>query len=128
VLEITNKVVLCLNLIDEAKRHNIKINQRSLARDLGIPVVATIARTKEGIPELLQTINKIAKGTIICKPHKVKNLTKSIEGAVDQLSKKIKEQFPDLDNSRWVAFRLLEGDKRITNAVLNNELNELSTT
>ena len=37
VLEITNKAVLCLNLMDEAKRHNVEINTRSLARDLGIP-------------------------------------------------------------------------------------------
>ncbi len=125
VLEITNKAVLCLNLMDEAKRHNVKINLRSLARDLGIPVVGTTARSQIGIPELLKTIDEVATGKIICKPHKVKNLTKSIERSVNQLSKSIEEQFPGLPNSRWVAFRLLEGDERITEAVRNNELEEL---
>ena len=125
VLEITDKAVLCLNLMDEAKRHNITIDQRALARDLGIPVVGTTARSQEGIPELLKTINDVALGNIVCKPHRVKNLTKSIEQAVNKLAKKIKEQFPGLPNSRWVAFRLLEGDARITEAVNNNELEEL---
>ncbi len=127
VLEITNKAVLCLNLMDEAKRHKITIDQRRLAKDLGIPVVATTARNQEGIAELLHTINEIALGKIICKPHKVKSLSKVLEKSVNTLSLKIKDQFPGLANSRWVAFRLLEGDERITNAVLNNELNELAT-
>ncbi len=125
VLEITDKAVLCLNLMDEAKRHNITIDTRTLARDLGIPVVATIARSQKGIPELLATINDVASGKIKCKPHKVKSLSKSIEASVNKLSQKIELQFPGLPNSRWVAFRLLEGDERITEAVNNNELEEL---
>lgn len=125
VLEITDKAVLCLNLMDEAERHNIIIDQRALARDLGIPVVGTIARSQKGIPELLKTINDIATGKILCKPHKVKSLTQSIEQSVKILVEKIEKQFPGLPNSRWVAFRLLEGDDRITEAVNNNELEEL---
>ena len=125
VLEITDKAVLCLNLMDEAERHHISIDQRTLARDLGIPVVGTTARSQKGIPELLTTINDIANGKIVCKPHKVKNLTKTIEKSIKKLSEKIEQQFPGLPNSRWVAFRLLEGDERITEAVNNNELTEL---
>ena len=71
ILEITDKAVLCLNLMDEAKRNNIVIDQRTLARDLGIPVVATSARYNEGVPELIQTISEVANGTIICKPHRL---------------------------------------------------------
>lgn len=125
VLEITNKAVLCLNLLDEAERHEINIDQRALARDLGIPVVGTVARNQTGIPELLQTIDEVAQGKIKCKPHRVKNLSDTIERSVNQLTKKIEAQFPGIPNSRWVAFRLLEGDERITEAVKNNELNEL---
>ncbi|WP_420386365.1 FeoB small GTPase domain-containing protein [Roseivirga sp.] len=125
ILEITSKAVLCLNLVDEAKRHNIKIDQRELAKKLGIPVVETVARTQKGIPELLSTISDVASGKIICKPRKVKNLSGQVEESVNQLSAEIEKQFPGLPNSRWVAFRLLEGDERITEAVLNNELKEL---
>ncbi len=126
VLEITDKAVLCLNLMDEAARHNVSINQRTLARDLGIPVVGTTARSQIGIPELLKTIDDVASGQIICQPHKVENLSKSIEHSVSKLSESLARQFPGLPNSRWVAFRLLEGDERITEALMNNELAQLA--
>jgi len=122
ILEITNKAVLCLNLMDEAKRNNIKIDERTLARDLGIPVVPTSARFNEGIPDLIQTINEVATGKIICKPHRIKNVPKNIEAAVKQLSTEIVHQFPSIPNSRWIAFRLLEGDTQIIDALKTGEL------
>ncbi len=125
VLEITDKVVLCLNLLDEAARHNINIDQRTLARELGVPVVGTTARSQIGIPELLKTIDEVATGKIVCNPHKVKNLSEAIEKSVSKLSHSIEQQYPGLPNSRWVAFRLLEGDERISEALRNNELEQL---
>lgn len=122
VLEITDKAVLCLNLIDEAKRNNIVIDTRALARDLGIPVVATSARYKEGIPELIQTIHEIANGTIVCKPHRIKNVPSNIEKAVKTLSAEIEKEFQGIANSRWIAFRLLEGDTQIIEALKTGEL------
>lgn len=117
ILEITNNAVLCLNLMDEAKRHNIIIDDRTLAKDLGIPVVPTSARYSEGLPELIQTIHEIAIGELICKPHKIKNVPKQINNAVEKISKELLDQYPGLPNSRWIAFRLLEGDKSIINAL-----------
>src|SRR5688572_3740385 len=46
VLAITDRAVVCLNLIDEAERRGRKIDSRRLARDLGVPVVPTVARTR----------------------------------------------------------------------------------
>jgi len=122
ILEITNKVVLCLNLKDEAKRNNIEIDERALARSLGIPVVATSARFNDGIPELIQTISDIANGHIICKPHRIKNVPENINKAVKKLSVEIEKQFPTIPNSRWIAFRLLEGDTQIMNGLKTGEL------
>lgn len=122
ILEITDKAVLCLNLMDEAKRNNIKIDERTLARDLGIPVVPTSARFNEGIPDLIQTINEVATGKITCKPHQIKNVPKNIENAVKKLSTAIQKQFPTIPNSRWIAFRLLEGDTQIIDALKTGEL------
>lgn len=122
ILEITDKAVLCLNLMDEAKRNNIKINERTLARDLGIPVVPTSARFKKGIPDLIQVINQVASRKIICKPHRIKNVPENIEDAVKKLSAKIKQQFPSIPNSRWIAFRLLEEDTHIIDALKTGEL------
>lgn len=122
ILEITDKAVLCLNLMDEAKRNNIVIDTRTLARDLGIPVVGTSARYKEGIPELIQTITEIANGTIVCKPHRIKNVPKNIENAVKKLSIEIEKEFPGIANTRWIAFRLMEGDTQIIEALKTGEL------
>ena len=49
VLEITDRVVVCLNLMDEAKRHGLRLDDRRLARDLGVPVVPTTARSGDGL-------------------------------------------------------------------------------
>lgn len=122
VLEITEKAVLCLNLMDEAKRHGISIDDRTLAKDLGIPVVVTSARSNEGIPELIQTIYQVAAGEIACRPHRIKSLPKKVEQAVKTLSKQLKDNYPNLPNTRWIAMRLLDGDQQIMNALKNGEL------
>ncbi len=121
ILEITDNAVLCLNLMDEAKRHNTTIDERALARRLGIPVVATSARFDEGIPELIKTISDVAEKRIVCKPYRIKNIPSHIQNAVDQLSKRIEEEYPHVPNSRWIAFRLLENDQRVIEALENNE-------
>lgn len=122
VLEITDKAVLCLNLMDEAKRHGITIDDRALARDLGIPVVITSARTNEGIPQLLETISDLANNKIICKPHRIKNIPSHIDEAVTQLSQRILKMYPGLPNSRWLAMRLLDGDQKVLKAIEDGSL------
>ena len=62
ILEITPNAILCLNLIDEARRKGIQINTRKLEQHLGIPVVATTARYGEGIREILETIEQVISG------------------------------------------------------------------
>tara|TARA_R110000868_G_scaffold257575_2_gene514756 strand:- start:6930 stop:7694 length:765 start_codon:yes stop_codon:yes gene_type:complete len=121
ILEITNNAVLCLNLMDEAERNNLDIDTRTLARDLGIPVVPTSARYNRGIPELIQTISELANGKIVCKPHRIKNIPKNIEQALEQLSAEIKQVYPDIPNSRWIALRLLEGDRNIIETLKTGE-------
>ncbi len=122
ILEITDKAVLCLNLMDEAERNEIEIDTRILARELGIPVVATSARYQRGIPELIQTVAEIASGKLICKPRRIKKVPKKILKAVNKLSAEIETEFPNIPNSRWIAFRLLEGDSRIIEALKTGEL------
>ncbi len=126
VLEITNRVVVCLNLMDEAKRHGLNIDERRLARDLGVPVVPTIARQNEGIPELLAAVSEVASGQTIGKPYRVKYKSPALKRAVTELTQQIKKAYPDLPNARWVAMRLLDGDERIADALRKGELGDLS--
>lgn len=126
ILEITDRVVLCLNLMDEAKRHNINIDDRALSRELGIPVVPTTARSKIGIPELLQKIEAVAKGEYVCKPKRVKLKDQKLAEAVGEIAGELRKQFPDLENEKWVAMRLLEGDESITKSLQEGMLGHLS--
>ncbi|MEX0601825.1 MAG: FeoB small GTPase domain-containing protein [Bacteroidota bacterium] len=126
VLEITEKAVICLNLIDEAERNGILVHERSLMRELGIPVVPTIARTGRGIPELLRQIADVASGALVCRPKRVWTDSRNLKPAIDDLTKRIRSEFPELPNVRWVALRLLEGDQRIIDAIRTGELASLA--
>ncbi|MBI5807142.1 MAG: 50S ribosome-binding GTPase [Ignavibacteriales bacterium] len=126
VLEITDRAVLCLNLIDEAKRHNLEIDDRLLSKQLGIPVVPCAARQGIGIPELLRNIHLVATREYICKPNRMTNDSKSLSTVVDDLEKRLKHEFPNLPNTRWIAFRLLEGDQKIIEAIKTGEIGTLT--
>ena len=126
VTEITNRAIVCLNLMDEARRHKLVIDERRLARDLGIPVVPMAARQGEGMPELLQAISEVATGKVVGKPYHVKYQSPQLKKAVSQLSAQIHEAFPDLPNPNWVALRLLDGDERIADALRKGELGDLT--
>ena len=128
VLEITNRVVICLNLMDEAERHSMKVDPRRLARDLGVPVVPTVARYNEGLEELLAAVHEVASGETFAKPYHVNYSHPKLDQAVSQLVEQIEEAFPLVPNARWVALRLLDGDERIIQAVEDGELGELTYT
>lgn len=126
VLEISDRVVICLNLMDEARRHGLQIDERRLARDLGAPVAPTEARQRRGLPELLQAIADVASGRTICTPHRIKSEPPRLGRAIRQLATQIEQLYPGLPNARWVALRLLDGDQRMMEAVEAGELMELS--
>ncbi len=126
VMEITDRVVVCLNLMDEARRHGLQVDERRLARDLGVPVVPTEARQRRGLPELLEAISDVATGKTICSPHRIKNEPVALRKALGQLAAQIERLFPGLPNARWVALRLLDGDQRMVDAVESGELLALS--
>lgn len=124
VLEITNRAVLCLNLMDEARRLHIEIDDRELARELGIPVVPCVARSQEGIPQLLKTVHDVATDKIKLRNRTVRNLDPRIEKSLDIMTTEVKKEFPEIDNPRWIALRLLEGDASIIDSLRKGELVE----
>lgn len=128
VLEITDRAVVCLNLIDEAKRHKMQLDDRLLSKKLGVPVIPTVARTGNGIDELLEKIADVASGQFVCKPYRVKNKSKKLEQALIKTAAMIESRYNGIKNARWLAMRLLEGDKRIEEAFKNNELSALINT
>jgi GTP-binding protein len=127
VIEITDKVVLCVNLMDEALRKGLDVDTRALARDLGVPAVPTVARTKQGLHELVRTIAGVCQGEIVTKPRRP-SVDGGLDRAVDELVPLIESLAPGLPNARWVAYRLLDGDHRVRQALLSGELARVEAT
>lgn len=125
VLEITDRVVIALNLMDEARRHGLDVNARRLARELGVPVVPMVARRGEGMNDLMQMVAEVASGERVNKPRRARITDETFEQAVSELVNHLEALYPGLPNARWVAIRLLDGDERITQAVRTGELADL---
>jgi ferrous iron transport protein B len=121
VLEISDKVVVCVNLMDEARRKGLQVDTRSLARDLGVPAVPTSASTGEGLRELIRTVADVIEGKSTTAPHRVRG-DRELQRAVSELLPLIESVVPGLPNARWVAMRLLDGDLRVRQALQSGEL------
>lgn len=126
ILQITSQVVVCLNLADEAERHGLKVDERALARELGVPVVATAARRHQGMETLVGAIADVAEGVVTCRPHPKWTETPELSRALEDLVARLNQSFPGLPNARWVALRLLSGDPRLIESVRSGELGELT--
>lgn len=113
ILEITDKVVLCINLIDEANKHGINIDTRTLSRDLGIPVVTTSARSKKGIPELLSAIHQVATKQFPISNKIATEIPPTIQNSVQKVAEKLLFLDKNIKNPKWIALRILENDLSI---------------
>lgn len=116
VLELTDKVILCVNLMDEAKRKGISIDVEKLEEMLGIPVVATSARQGKGLDQLVDLVYDISLGIRQTCPKPV-IYPKNVEIEVERISMKIENLLKDRLNPRWVALRLIEGDHTILDSI-----------
>ena len=109
VLEITDKVILCVNLLDEAKRKKINIDLDELSLILGIPVVGMVARDKKGLKELLDLLGEVI--------YKKKGYLKIDYDFLSKEAENFKEFIPSLNINRdKVILRYLTNDYEFINA------------
>ncbi|CDI48517.1 ferrous iron transport protein B [Clostridium tetani] len=128
VLEITDKVVVCVNLIDEAERKKIRVDIDKLSNLLGVPVVATNARSGKGLEDLMDAIYKVSYEKIKNNPIKIV-YNDDIEKRIESLENKIDEFNNSSLSNRWIALKLLDENKNILNSMnkyLNFDYNLLS--
>lgn len=109
-IEITPNAVVCINLLDEAKRKKINVNIPLLEEKLGIPVVGTSARSGKGLDKLVDAVDKAAKETPV--PYCVRYALE-IENAINLLEMPLANLLDGKLNERWVALKLLEGDEKL---------------
>lgn len=119
VMEISPKVVVCVNLMDEAGRRKIRVDVDVLARELGVPCIPTAARDGVGLGELKDAIYAVATGAITPSP-KLVTYEQKVEQAAAELAARVRPFLPRWVNHRWVALRLLEGDYSIVKAICDH--------
>ena len=117
-LEITPNVVLCINLLDEAKRKGISIDLNLLSKRLGIPVVGTIAKSKKTLKNLMQQVENICTKKCVTSSVKL-NYGVAIEESISILEPLIHKQLTNTHSylSRWISIKLIEGDKKILSSI-----------
>lgn len=116
VRELAPRVVLALNLVDEAERHGVVVDVRHLRRDLDVPTVPIAARTGRGLPELMAAVAQAARAPA---PATVDGYLRDPElvAAISDLAGELRREFPGLVRAEWVARKLLEGDETVRAAV-----------
>ena len=129
VMELTDNVILCLNLLDEAKKKGIDINKNKLEEILGIPVVLTAARSGYGMDELKETLNTVVHGNYKFN-NKPVYYDDEIESMVNSIKDELYEIIPSI-NPRWLGLRLIDGDESILTSLNdyteNDILDDLNT-
>lgn len=122
ILEITGRVVVCVNLMDEASRKGLMLNTAVLERELGVPIIPTVARRGRGLEELKEAVAAIADGQIQTNPCRIK-YPQTIEQAVAILSEKLQPLLKNALKRRWTALRLLDGDDTVLAALADYLVN-----
>lgn len=127
ILDITDRVVVFVNLVDEARRHGVAVDVERLEERLGVPVVAGIAREKVGIDEALERCHEVATGRRTTRPYRLERHAPEVEEALGELAEVVRDVYPRVPNARWVALRLLNGDEAVEDAVATGELASLGS-
>lgn len=115
ILEISPNVVVCVNLMDEARRKKISIDLEGLSRELGVPVIGTSARSGKGLDNLMDAVYELAfRNTSSLQESAAAclqiNYGEAVEEAIAVLEPAVKKILAGRLNSRWLALRLIEGD------------------
>jgi len=119
IMEITPRVVVCVNMLDEARRKKLSVDIEGLSVELGVPVIGMSARNGEGIPKLYEIIHNIAHGILRPTPKTIR-YPDEVENAVSQLQPLLSGVLDDSISHRWIALRLLDGDESLLMAIEEN--------
>ena len=111
-MEISSRVIVCVNLMDEARRKKIRLNLPLLSRRLGVPVIGTSARKKSSLDALLHALDQITSPACETHPARI-HYPKTIEHAVRMIEPLIEEKTGGRLNSRWLSLRLLCQDSSL---------------
>ena len=110
-LEITGSVVVCVNLMDEARRKGISVDLELVSRRLGVPVIPAAARSGEGLDELMDALAGLPRESR--RETRLIRYPKPVEQAVALLEPALEKLCAGRLPARWAALRLLDGDEKL---------------
>ncbi len=113
-IEIMPRTVVCVNLIDEAERKGIRVDEKRLSALLGVPVVTASARSRRGLRALMRAVGKTARGDAP-EPFAVR-YSPSVERAAASLLPFLEGLPQPGPSPRWLSLRLLEPEESWTEA------------
>ena len=108
-MEISGRVLVCVNLLDEAKRKGIQIDLEALSERLGVPVVGAVARKKQSLGHLMSELDRLIDEKTETHPLRVRYL-RPIEDAIGIMEPLLRERFGERINPRWLSLRLLDAE------------------
>ena len=111
-LEISSNVIVCVNLMDEAKRKKINIDLKKLEERLGVPVIGVTARKKKSLKRLLDALDAACDKKNENSPYKV-IYSPEIEKAIAIVEPEARRLSKGKINSRWLSLKLLDGDSSL---------------
>ncbi len=118
LMEMGAKVIVALNMMDEAKARNISFNIDKLSKKLGVPIVPIVASKKEGLDNLVK------KSVDMIKKSESTKTNISYGKDIDEEINNLKNLIGNIDlnyPSHWIAIKLLEGDEYIHELISNNQ-------
>ncbi len=110
-MELTDNVVVCVNLMDEARRKGIRVDLSALQNRLGVPVVGVTARKKRSLDALLDALDRLQDQ--VPGPDAPVRYPSRVERALDGLSPLLEEPCEGRLSPRWLALKLLENDEKL---------------
>lgn len=123
VMELTKNVVVCVNLLDEAKKKGIDIDLEELSKILGVPVVGTTARKSKTLKKLISTLdtvcnNRCSSTSIPVEYHP------TIEEDIENITSKLKDVILPTNEDysylyRWLSLQFIIQDKKILDSIEN---------
>lgn len=112
VMELCPRTLVCVNLCDEAKRRGITLDLKQLEENLGVPVVGTSAHNKRTLKALTAALDRLCCGETEVAPRRLRYI-RPVEEAIDEAEPLLRERFGDRINPRWLALRIIEGDRSL---------------
>ncbi|MGC8796374.1 ferrous iron transport protein B [Thermodesulfovibrio sp.] len=110
VAELQVPMVICLNMVDEARRKGIEINSEKLSQIFGVPVIETVANKGIGLDKIFPSVKQAYYKKLIPK---IQYFHKDIEEKIEEIEKIIPSESLQNIPRRYIAVKLLEGDKEL---------------